>query len=272
MKTLGRVWSLTIGLGVALVLVGHFNSGTTRAVDREHVKVVNSASDPVPVTGTVKATQSGPWKVGIDGTPTVNVASAPPVNVTFPSSVGINGTVPVQNAPGLFGFNPLIVQDFENPARTAFQSSCAAGGTGTASCNLPQVPSTKTLVIETVSVAMSSSGNAPPLFTSLTTTAGGVQAQRFFAPTLTGTAGVSLGFYSVNTLVRIYADPGSSIAAFVESTTQGSPQVTWTSRDILCARTTKQFAEKAMTPGRAAKSLLSRSISEGGRSWFNFPS
>jgi hypothetical protein len=136
--------------------------------------------------------------------------------------------VSVQNAPGLLGFNPFIVQDFENPARTVFQASCAAGGTGTASCNMPQVPSTKTLVIETVSVAMTISGNAPPLFTSLTTTASGVQAQHFFAPSLTGMAGVSLNFYSVNAPVRIYADPDSAITAFVESTTSGSPQVTWT--------------------------------------------
>jgi hypothetical protein len=83
-------------------------------------------------------------------------------------------------------------------------------------------------VIESVSAATSISGNAPSLFTSLTTTAGGVQAQHFFAPILTGMAGVSLSFYSMNTLVRIYADPGSSIIAFVESTTEGSPQVTWT--------------------------------------------
>ena len=34
--------------------------------------------------------------------------------------------------------------------------------------------------------------------------------------------------YSVNTPVRIYADPGSSNTAFVESTTSRAPQVTWT--------------------------------------------
>ena len=237
MRKLCRVLLLTIGVSVGVALVGHFNSGTTRAVEIDPVKVVNSGSDPVPVTGSVKASQNGSWKVGIVGTPTVNVASAPPVNVTFPSSIGIKGTVPVQNAPGLFGFNPFIVQDFENPARTVFQASCTAGGTGTATCNLPPVPSTKTLVIETVSAAMSITGNAPPLFTSLTTTAGGVQAQHFFAPTLTGTAGVSVNFYSVNTPVRIYADPSSSITAFLESTTLGSPQVTWTiSGHFVCTK------------------------------------
>ena len=31
---------------------------------------------PLPVTGTVAATQSGPWNVGVTGTPNVNVANA----------------------------------------------------------------------------------------------------------------------------------------------------------------------------------------------------
>jgi hypothetical protein len=58
-------------------------------VDIDHVKVVNPASDPVPVTGNVKAIQSGAWNVAINGTPTVNVASAPPVNVNFPSTISV---------------------------------------------------------------------------------------------------------------------------------------------------------------------------------------
>jgi hypothetical protein len=89
MKNLGRALSVTIGLGAAVALVGHFNSGTARAVDIDRVKVVNPASDPVPVTGNVKAIQSGAWNVGINGTPTVNVASAPPVNVNFPSTISV---------------------------------------------------------------------------------------------------------------------------------------------------------------------------------------
>jgi hypothetical protein len=53
MKKLGRVLSLTIDLAVAVVLVGHFNSGTSRAVDLEHIKVVNSAPGSVGPATTV---------------------------------------------------------------------------------------------------------------------------------------------------------------------------------------------------------------------------
>jgi hypothetical protein len=222
MKKLGRVLSLSLGLGVTVALVGHFNSRTTRAVDRDHVKAANSVSDPAPVTGSAKATQSAPGRVVRVSAPTVDVAKTARENATFLSSIG---SVVKRDTSGP---DPLGHQDSQNAALSIFQGSCTAGGAGVASCNLPKVPFTKTLVIENVSAAMSISGNGPPLFTSLTTKAGGVQARHFFTPILTGMAGVSLSFYSVNTLVRIYADPGSSVTAFVESTTEGSPQVTWT--------------------------------------------
>jgi hypothetical protein len=217
MKKLGRVLSLTIGLGVAVALVGHFNSGTTRAVVIDPVKVVNSASDPVPVTGNVKASQSGSWKVAIDGTPTVNVASAPPVNVSFPSSIGINGTVPVRNAPGLIGFDPFIVQDFENPARTSFQAQC--NWTAGVGCRLTVVPSTRILVIEmvTAEIGVSTGGKpfdvevivAPPVVPYSLTPA--------FAGSIDGFSSEVNSFvqdlYTVTAPVKIYAGPGTDVTA-----------------------------------------------------------
>ncbi len=232
MSRLARALLLTLGLGVVAALVGQFNAGTTRAVAIEGVNILNSASNPVPVTGTVTATQSGPWKVGIDGTPTVNVATAPPVNVNFPGTIGINGTVPVQNAPGLLGFTPLVQQDFENPARTAFQASCNTNSM-VSTCTLPTVPTTKTLVIETVSAAVDiparsdGSSSGPLLVAWLTTTAGGVSAKHYFAPVLTGSDGASFS-YVVNTTVRIYAEPGSSIGTAVGIASSFTPQVSWT--------------------------------------------
>ena len=216
MKKLGRALSLTTGLAVAVALVGHFNSGTTQAVATDPTKVVNSTSASVPVAGTAKANQNSSRKVvnGSDPEAEAKVASTEPV--------------PVQSAPSLSAFNRLVQPDLENPEVSAFQASCTAGGAGIATCTLPKLPAAKALVIETVSAAMSISGNAPPLFTSLTTTAGGMKAKHFFSPALTGLAGLNLSFYSVNMLVRIYADPGSTIIATVESTTAGSPQVTWT--------------------------------------------
>jgi hypothetical protein len=61
MTWLGRVIFLTLVLGRAPAIAG----GATRAVDLDHVKVVNSGSDPVPVIGGVKASRSGAWKVAL---------------------------------------------------------------------------------------------------------------------------------------------------------------------------------------------------------------
>jgi hypothetical protein len=177
----------------------------------------------------VKASQSGSWKVGIDGTPTVNVATAPPVNVNFPPSIGIKGTVPVQNAPGLIGFTPFVVQDFENPARFAYQVSCTANAMGIAVCSMPQIPSTKALVIETVSMAANISQNGVLQLANITTTAGGVSADHFFVPVLIGTLnGGGLSFYSANAPVRIYADPDSFVNTNILTAGSGTTVATWT--------------------------------------------
>jgi hypothetical protein len=59
MTWLGRVIFLTLVLGRAPAIAG----GATRAVDLDHVKVVNSGSDPVPVIGGVQ----GEPKRGVEG-------------------------------------------------------------------------------------------------------------------------------------------------------------------------------------------------------------
>jgi hypothetical protein len=122
MEILGMLPLLGLGLVTFAALAAHFNSGTTRAVDLEHVQVVNSTSDPVPVTGTVKAAESGPWKVGIDGTPKVSVATTPPGECHLRPQIGINGTVPVQNARNPFG---VSIAPYATPL--AISSRPAAG-------------------------------------------------------------------------------------------------------------------------------------------------
>jgi len=182
---------------------------------------------PGPVGGIWKAI-FGNWSTDS----IVYARTAPPVNVNFPGTIGINGTVPVQNAPGLLGFTPLVQQDFENPARTAFQASCNTNSM-VSTCTLPTVPTTKTLVIETVSAAVDiparsdGSSSGPLLVAWLTTTAGGVSAKHYFAPVLTGSDGASFS-YVVNTTVRIYAEPGSSIGTAVGIASSFTPQVSWT--------------------------------------------
>jgi len=216
MNKLGRVLLLTASLGVTTAVVEHFNPGKTRAAGFDQVQVVNSASSPVPVTGKVNAAQSGPWTVGINGTPTVNVASAPPVNVNFPSNIGINGTVPVQNAPGLIGFTPFVVQDFENPARSAFQASCTAALVNVFyTCDLASIPGTKTLVIETVSASISIDSPNFPGRVVIVTKAGGIFANHYFSPVLLGSTTNGINYYAATATAKLYADPGTVVSGTV---------------------------------------------------------
>jgi hypothetical protein len=79
-----KVVSVFGTLVVGLVL-SQFANGQTPVGEPRPVVVVNSASSPVPVTGTVtgtveisntatvNATQSGPWNVSLLGTPTVKI-------------------------------------------------------------------------------------------------------------------------------------------------------------------------------------------------------
>ena len=70
-----------------LILVCAFamsKPGTTSGDSLKDVRVVNTTAEPVPTTvqgsigvdGTVQAAQSGPWNVGIVGTPTVKIDPA----------------------------------------------------------------------------------------------------------------------------------------------------------------------------------------------------
>jgi hypothetical protein len=107
----------------------------------QNVRVVNTSSQPVPTTAqgtttvtgdvnitntptvgitpsanTVQAQQSGTWNVGINGTPTVNLASG--------TSVGITGTPNVSLVPGTSvqinntTTNPIPVQNVGGPSST----------------------------------------------------------------------------------------------------------------------------------------------------------
>jgi hypothetical protein len=217
MKKLVRVLSLTAGLGVAVALVGQFNSGTTRAVDIDPVRVINSTSNPVPVTGNVKASQSGAWTVGINGIPTVNVASAPPVNVNFPSTIGINGTVPVtnQNSGAPFFFRRPLIVDAEEAARNPFAASCTIGSltTGVLGCVLTTVPGAgDRLIIETVSGHIQTDPGQKPVLqlgvSSTNATAVNFDLQPIF---LGNDPHTGLDLYQFTIPVRIYADSGATV-------------------------------------------------------------
>lgn len=99
MKQFVKLLAVSLGFGLFGLVMSLVPQKAAHGTVAAQVDVVNT---PLPVTGNLNAT--------IVGTPTVNVASAPPVNVNFPSSIGINGAVTVQNAPGFLEPIPLVVR------------------------------------------------------------------------------------------------------------------------------------------------------------------
>jgi hypothetical protein len=61
------------------------NASNVNVVNTPSVNVANSA---LPVSGTVAATQSGPWNVGITGTPSVNIGT-PTLQLAGGTTVGV---------------------------------------------------------------------------------------------------------------------------------------------------------------------------------------
>ena len=93
---------------------------------------------PLPVTGTMAATQTGAWNVGISGTPTLSIS------ISGTPMVGLNTTPST----------PIFV-DADRSARNGFNSSCFTGNIdpvfGQASCTLFTIPPGRQVVIETIS-------------------------------------------------------------------------------------------------------------------------
>jgi hypothetical protein len=196
---ISRKFGVTVA-GAVLLAVG-IEGAVPKRTPGSVAAAVSVVNTPLPVTGNVNAT--------ISGTPTVNVGSAPPVNVNFPNSIGINGPVGVENPKGAFNLPlPLIQQDFENPARSAFQASCtAACVNGFLTCDLANIPSTKTLVIETVSASMSIDSPNFPARVIIVTKAGGIFANHYLSPVLVGSMANGISYYAVTANVKLYADP-----------------------------------------------------------------
>jgi hypothetical protein len=82
-KAIAAAISLTILAGLAGLLT---SPSAFAAMPPLAVIVTNT---PLPVQGTVNATQSGTWNVGITGTPNVNVSNTPSVNVVNTSNAPV---------------------------------------------------------------------------------------------------------------------------------------------------------------------------------------
>jgi hypothetical protein len=114
---------------------------------------------PLPVKGAVSAAQSGPWTVGINGTPNVNVSSLPAVHLS--SGVLISGgSVSVSNEPG------QVLDVFDANSRNwltqrHYESLCIVSGTYT--CSYPASvigPPDKLWVIDQISGRCASSADS----------------------------------------------------------------------------------------------------------------
>lgn len=104
-RLIAKVGAAAVIAVVSSALLALPQTVRVRAAADENVKVVNTAASAIPVAvqgslavgGTVQSQQSGPWNVGIAGTPTFVVA----------------------NNPGV----PLLVRDVDSPARHGYQAS-----------------------------------------------------------------------------------------------------------------------------------------------------
>lgn len=119
MKRFARFLLATFGLGALGFGISLVPQKTAVGAGGAPVFVENT---PLPVSGTVAATQSGAWNVGISGTPNVNVATLPPVtgnvNATLTGTPTVNvaslsGNISVANpVDGEFNQIPLLTKQF----------------------------------------------------------------------------------------------------------------------------------------------------------------
>jgi hypothetical protein len=160
MKTFKKYWSVAAYLLLLGVVWGLFETGPSKTEASAAGPVVTVGNIPLPiaptgtqaVSGTVAATQSGTWNVGITGTPSVSISGTPSVS----GSVGILGTpsVNVLTMP-LVGIDPSnnLVRLVGEFAPEPFAAEVVCTITSTTNCEdiTTVAPSGKQLAIEYVS-------------------------------------------------------------------------------------------------------------------------
>lgn len=134
------------------------------------------------VDGIVGATQSGPWNVGITGTPTVNIGNTVTISdgngpLTVDGTVGISGTVPVSVAATL----PVSLASVPTHAVT---QSGAWTQTPTGAATLTTTPTAVAVGTTSVSLVASQSGRRSLMIQNM----GGTTLMLSFAATADATA------------------------------------------------------------------------------------
>jgi hypothetical protein len=96
--------------GVAALVPANAAPPAQAGKPTQDVTVTNGPTNPVPVA----ATQSGPWEVGITGTPTVAIAGTPSVTVANANPLPVSGSVKVTNT------DPIPVRAATAPASKSY--------------------------------------------------------------------------------------------------------------------------------------------------------
>jgi hypothetical protein len=233
MKQFAKLMLLTLGFGLLAALTGLIGPQPkrTNASAAAAVAVVNTPG--------VNANQSGPWNVGITGTPNVNVANSPTVNLALGTTVGISGTPDVNLSPGTTvnvgntpavtfsntSTTPLFV-DAEVAARNPISGECIAvfDGQGFGQCDIVFFPSQGTLVptgfrlvIETVSMSAGVCPGTIVLGASLGRNSNPFRTFLFLFPRFASNNNI-LNFYNDVERVRLYGDSGTAVTFQVSST------------------------------------------------------
>ena len=117
MKRFAKLLVVTLGFGALGFMMSLVPQKNATGAGAAPVNIVSSI--PLTVTGTVAAQQSGTWNVGINGTPTVSLASGATVNVG-----NVSSPVPVQSVKqSAANFKTLLF----NGTGTAYQEVLADG-------------------------------------------------------------------------------------------------------------------------------------------------
>lgn len=211
---------LTIGLAVFTLAAAGTLMNSTRTVVQANgpTVMIDPAELPLPVSGsatvsgTVAATQSGPWNVGITGTPafalapgsTVGISGTPTVNIASGLNVGITGNSEA---------TPLFVVSAD-PAKSAFtlttsNVSGAASGIFTSS-QIGTVPPGRRYVIEHYNVLCQVDNGGTLADVAVLVGTGG--AVRDDAPAHPLGMGNPSSAWGGNGNTRVYADAGQQIS------------------------------------------------------------
>ncbi len=205
MKRFARM--LFAGLGIAI-------AGSAISLVPHKAATATGGAPVTVLNPSLAVTQSGPWNVGINGTPNVNIGT-PTVNLGAGNTVGINGTVQVASSSS----SPMLVKDVNSPALNPFYLDLAAAPGITSQHNFTidaqaPVPAGQRLVLEDISVS-----GFVPAANQLTDVCVGIKggdntvcvSPQAGDRTVDATGILSL--YGYNRLVRAYFNAGDVIEA-----------------------------------------------------------